>query len=401
MPILQLLSNNPEEIYKLELQQIIAVCGNGRLLDSSPCSSEFREFLSQAPSNKLEAYANTCLSPGFERSGLALQDVVNELGRRLDYQVVGGLYQGNKNAIGFDGIWRTPDGRAVVVEVKTTDAYRISLDNIATYRQKLIAKGEMSDKSSILIIVGRQDTGELEAQVRGSRHAWDVRLISIDSLVKLVKLKEETEEDTTQKIWDVLAPFEYTRVDRIIDIAFTAAVEANESIEPYAVDENSTEGPILSSSTQVQSHTPQAILEKQRKLGLSALENKFACTLVRRSKATYWSPDTEHRFRAACSVSKLHDSGHYWYAYHPAWDEFLSGGEQSVFLLCCVDRDVAYAIPREWLLARLPFLNQTQVTSEKHYWHIHLQVIGDDHVGFRVHKTGELADISEFEIHQA
>ena len=51
----------------------------------------------------------------------------------------------------------------------------------------------ISTPSSILIVVGRDDTGELEAQVRGSRHAWDIRLISADALVKLVNLKETVE----------------------------------------------------------------------------------------------------------------------------------------------------------------------------------------------------------------
>jgi len=35
----------------------------------------------------------------------------------------------------------------------------------------------------VLIVVGRQDTGELEAQIRGSRHAWDIRLISAEALL--------------------------------------------------------------------------------------------------------------------------------------------------------------------------------------------------------------------------
>jgi len=80
----------------------------------------------------------------------------------------------------------------VIVEVKTTDAYRISLDTIAGYRTRLQEQDTVGKNTSILLVVGREDTGELEAQVRGSRHAWDVRLISVDALVSLVKLKETT-----------------------------------------------------------------------------------------------------------------------------------------------------------------------------------------------------------------
>ncbi len=68
--------------------------------------------------------------------------------------------------------------------------------------------------SSVLIVVGREDTGELEAQVRGSRHAWDMRLISADALIKLVELKEGAgDPETGRKICSLLAPMEYTRLD--------------------------------------------------------------------------------------------------------------------------------------------------------------------------------------------
>jgi len=66
---------------------------------------------------------------------------------------------------------------------------------------------------------GPRDTGELEAQVRGSRHAWDIRLISADALVKLTQLKENTEgTETGRKIRSLLTPMEYTRLDQMIDV---------------------------------------------------------------------------------------------------------------------------------------------------------------------------------------
>jgi hypothetical protein len=44
------------------------------------------------------------LSSKFDKSGLVLQDIVNELGRRLEYSVENGLCQGKVNAIGHDGL---------------------------------------------------------------------------------------------------------------------------------------------------------------------------------------------------------------------------------------------------------------------------------------------------------
>jgi hypothetical protein len=58
-----------------------------------------------------------------------------------------------------------------------------------------------------------------------------MRLISADSLVKLVKIKESAEEGTVGRIRELLIPFEYTRVDRIIELAFTAVNEVGEGFD--------------------------------------------------------------------------------------------------------------------------------------------------------------------------
>src|SRR5262245_55243621 len=130
MPLLELWSSNPGPISQFSIEQIVTAAGDGVLKDGSQCSSELREYLSQVASTKLAIYIDRCLSTSFHKNGSVLQDLVNELGRRLDYKVVNGRYQGVPNAIGYDGIWTSPENHNIVVEVKTTDAYRISLDTI-------------------------------------------------------------------------------------------------------------------------------------------------------------------------------------------------------------------------------------------------------------------------------
>ncbi len=94
-----------------------------------------------------------------------------------------------------------------VIEVKTTDAYRINLDTVAGYLEALRNAGKISKDSSVLIVVGRQDTGDLEAQVRGSKHAWTIRIISADALATLVTLKENTEQpNSVERIHELLIP---------------------------------------------------------------------------------------------------------------------------------------------------------------------------------------------------
>ena len=136
-----------------------------------------------------------------------------------------GRYRGSQAAIGFDGIWKFPSGHQAVIEVKTTSAYQLRLETIAGYRKRLIEQQQLSaSQSSALIIVGRDDTSDLEAQIRGSRHAWDVRLISIEALLRLLDVKEELEDPTiVKRIHEILIPREFTKLDEIIELLFSTA----------------------------------------------------------------------------------------------------------------------------------------------------------------------------------
>jgi hypothetical protein len=127
MPLISLWKKAPSTVDELTIEQVVATSGDGVLRDDSDCSKELRNYLSEVESSKLTSYVERCLEVSFQKSGVVLQDIVNELGRRLDYEVTNGRYQGVTNAIGYDGIWSAPEGHSVVVEVKTTDAYRIPM----------------------------------------------------------------------------------------------------------------------------------------------------------------------------------------------------------------------------------------------------------------------------------
>src|SRR5439155_21819727 len=121
----------------------------------------FRQFLNVAPIERLFDYARHCLESSFNKSGLALQDIVNEFGRRLDFEVENGLYRGKRNAVGYDGIWRAKGEPHRIIEVKTTDYVTVSLEKLDEYRERLLAVGRVGKKSTILIEVGREDTKPL------------------------------------------------------------------------------------------------------------------------------------------------------------------------------------------------------------------------------------------------
>lgn len=374
MPLLSLWSSNPEAVNQLNIEQVVTTAGDGQLLDNSPCSHELREFLTQVSSDKLAEYTEHCLVKTFNRSGMVLQDVVNELGRRLDYLVENGKYQGTVGSVGYDGIWRSPEGMDVVVEVKTTDAYRISLDTIAMYRRKLFEAGKVHQTTSVLIVVGRKDTGELEAQVRGSRHAWDMRLISADALLALVKLKESTEGGATgAKIRSILVPMEYTRLDALVDVMFTAAKDVETTVESDTpLPPDSTED-ADSSSSGWQFTDPQLLQAKRNDI-LAALGNRDGIKLIKRSRALYW--DATHCYRVACTVSKRYTkkgTPPYWYAFHPKWDTFLAEAETAYMVLGCLDLKVAFVLPLDVVQANLSDLSTSGEQGKDLYWHIKIR----------------------------
>jgi hypothetical protein len=337
-----LLETAPQQAYALKIQQVVTLCDDGKLRDDTECERQFRKFLETAPSDQLSLYAAECLSSPFTNSGLVLQDVINELGRRLDYRVENGLYQGRVNQIGYDGIWSDPHA-AIIVEVKTTDAYRISLDTVIGYRDRLIGEGRVPKDSSVLIIVGREDTGDLEAQVRGSKHAWSIRLISVEALTKLVAIKERTEDPTIRKIHDLLVPFEYTKLDQIIDVVFDVSEDATaiqQTSAPASVDEIAS-GSIIPALESAEVSDP---IEVTRQRIVTAISHKYR-PIVKKSGALYWT--TDKQLRVAIGVSSHYESRSwpYWYAYHPQWDAFLKDGTTGFYVLGCTDLDVAFAIP--------------------------------------------------------
>jgi hypothetical protein len=402
MPLLSLLAASPEALRQLSIEQIVATAGDGRLRDGTESQTELREYLKRVSIEALSGYADYCLSNAFSKSGHVLQDIVNELGRRLEYEVTNGRYQGTVNAVGFDGIWRDPTGHSLIVEVKTTDAYRLSLDTLAGYRDQLKGRGDLTEPCSLLIIVGRTDTGELEAQVRGSRHAWDIRLISIDALLNLVRIKESAEgQDTIAKIRRLLVPLEYTRLDQLVDVMFTTTQDVEtavsaDSTKPVESEEREDNG----SSSGGWEFTPPVLIQSIRDKILLALGRRLELSFVKKSRALYWDPT--HSSRVACTVSKRYsDQGaaRYWYAYHPAWHIFLEEAERGLFVLGCVDLDVAFALPINVIAVNLEKLNTTETKNGTgHYYHVKIVEPGPGSYGLQLPRTGETLPLEAYSL---
>ncbi len=398
MPLIEIWRSNPDSIKSYAIRQVLAISGDGRIRDDSNCSSELRAYLRETTSDKLAAYAQECLEDGFEDSGFVLQDVINEIGRRLDFEVENGRYRGKQGTEGFDGIWRVGAEQAIIVEVKTTDTYNARLDSVANYRLSLITNGRVPVDASILFVVGRKDTGALEAQIRGSRHAWDMRVCGTDSLVKLMRVKEKSTEDATiRQIRELLRPFEYTRIDKIVDVVFDTAVDVEQSTES-ASEENVVVNEEHESLGPAPERTSPNAIDAMRDRIVKALQKRLGVALIRRRRAMF--EDIEGRKRVCISISKHYEREYqpYWYAFHPAWKEFLEGADEALFVLGCMDKDEAFAIPLPTITGFLPKLNQTVREGGVSYWHVLINTNSDGNLALYSSRTGDKLDLRPFSL---
>ena len=388
MSLIDLWTKSPEQLQGKQVQQLVAIAGDGRLADGSACSLELREFLASVPSTNLVAYCEQCLASTFTDSGFVLQDIVNEVGARLGAVATRGRYRGTSKHIGFDGLWSFPSGHSIIVEVKTTDAYRIDLNTIASYRKSLVDSNATTEaQSSMLFVVGRQDTGDLEAQIRGSRYAWDIRLISVEALLRLMSIKEAVEDPVVvQRIHSILVPREFTRLDAIAEILFSAAEEIqkdDDSVElGDAVTSSVGDGPKLK---------PVAFHDAC----VARVQKALHVSLVKRSRAGYSSPDKAVALN--CSVSKEHNpdsSPNYWFAFHPHQREFLKGHSRAYVAFGCGSSDRVLLIPFDVFE---PWLEASWITTngDRMYWHVVIFRDGNTYT-FRRRKGSKAIDLTKY-----
>ena len=354
-----------------KLSQIIAFAGDGNI-ESEATYKQIRELFSEIPTSTIKEYVEECLH-GFDKSGFVLQDLVNEIGNRLGFKVTNGRYRGSIKKNGFDGLWETQEA-AIIVESKTTDAYRINLDALNKYKSLLINERiDLSEKVSILIVAGRQDTGDLEAQIRGSRYAWDIRLLSIDSLLKLLDLKETfNDSKTIRQIYEVLRPQEYTRLDRLIDLIFLSVQDAELEVtqdlqEEKGVNEGANEHKTSPERAGFHGECVEKLALKQGK------------NFLKRANTLYASGD---EIGVVINVSKEHVQGgrpKYWFAFHPHFTDNLSEFSSQYILYGCGSAMQSFLLPLQIIEENKKYMWHTERTNGAVYWHVNIFKFEDGH----------------------
>ncbi len=181
----------------MTLNEILQLVGP---LDDGPGEStardRFRTHLGNAVKTvgAVRDYVETCLRTTEPVYARALQDLVNHCGRLLGFKVAFGRYQGTPAEIGYDGLWESPKGLAIVVEVKKTDVYKVDTATLVGYVDRLITEKRIPDWDHALglYVVGRMDPGhnQLTNAITVEKRTHQLRVISIDSLLSLAELTE-------------------------------------------------------------------------------------------------------------------------------------------------------------------------------------------------------------------
>ena len=206
-------------------------------------------------------------------------------------------------------------------------------------------------------------------QLRGSRHAWSMRIISIDALIKLMFVNATTtSNEITEKIYAILRPFEYVKVDQIVDVLFTATEESNSEESNIVTSSNPTGTP-----TQVELGDSADLIAIKRTQGMQRLSEYLKTTLVKRRKASY--ADQSGQVHASISISKKYETSNpgYWYGYHTRQCEYLSQAKKVGYMVFgMLDRKEFYAIPYADLEKFKSNMDSTTVTGRDPYWHVRI-----------------------------
>ncbi len=300
-----------------------------------------------------------------------------------------GRYRGTAKHVGFDGLWKFSNDHWIVAEVKTTDAYRIDLNTIADYRAALVDDGIMPGKgtSSILLVVGRHDTGDLEAQIRGSRHAWDIRIISVDALFRLLAIKEAVEDpQIIQRIHSILIPREFTRLDEIVDVLFSTTEDIKQEDSDESPDEQASEK---------KPKEPKFVPVAFHDACISRIQERLAIPLIKRTRAQYSNHDKT--VMVNCLVSREHNpdsSPNYWFAFHPHQREALRGTDKAFVAFGCGGSERILLIPFQDFDQWVDGMWTTE-TEDRMYWHVVIYRKGEEYSLHR--KKGETSiDLSRY-----
>lgn len=276
--------------------------------------------------------------------------------------------------------------RAIELQIRTTRNEHVTLPDWLTVEHLLPQKGLVEDypvptempfvegenaerrRERLLHTVGNLTLLTNELNASASNGAWPAKTKKIvaDSDLRL-NAWLRLEPPLTWSELDIAARgrelFEFARA-----IWPRPAFANSEDIEPDETPD--ADDPIKG----VWQFTDAEVLQNKRRAISDALSAREGVALLSDGVARRTSADG--RIRVAISISKLYEDRPdfpYWYAFHPDQDDYLAESETGYFVLGCIDRDEAYAIPLDVMRPLVGLLNATtREESGRVHYHVHL-----------------------------
>jgi len=221
---------------KIELNTLLNLVGG--LNDSDQpgsASARFRTYLQEnvQQASDLRDYIEDALDSSGAQFNKALQDLINHLGQCLGFDVTYGRYRGVRGEIGFDGLWQSPTGWALVVEAKTTDVYTVKTATLLGYINALVSEGRIQQPNDALglYVYGRFDAhaSQLENAIKAEGRREKLRVASVDALLNLLELKQSYEL-AHRTILNLLLPAP-VRIDPLINLISDVVAQEKEEGE--------------------------------------------------------------------------------------------------------------------------------------------------------------------------
>lgn len=219
---------------QLDLKTLLGLVGDlTDAADEKSSTVRFRAFLQENLRSHVDVmeYSEAALSSSGDQYNKALQDLVNHVGSLLGFEVEFGRYRGVRNDIGYDGIWQSPSGWVVVVEVKTTDVYTVKTATLLGYINALVSEGRIKDPLHTLglYVYGRLDshTGQLENAIMAEGRRDRLRVISINALLNLLELMQ-VYSLTHQMVLQLLLPAP-VQVDGVVNLIHSIVAQEREA----------------------------------------------------------------------------------------------------------------------------------------------------------------------------
>ncbi len=216
---------------QIDLFTLLELVGDLRDSDEPGNASErFRKYLRENlwEIREVRAYVDAALSRPGDQFNKALQDLINHIGQLLGFQVTYGRYRGVKGSVGFDGLWHSPTGWAIVVETKTTDAYTVKTATLLGYINALISDRRIEDSTKALglYVYGRYDTQahQLENAIVAEGRRERLRVIGVRALLDALELKQKynLEHNTILSLF-LPSP---VRIDPLIGLILTIVAQS-------------------------------------------------------------------------------------------------------------------------------------------------------------------------------